>query len=392
MEFLTTTQCLLWGSLFMLFYIYAGYPLLIALLAGFKKRFCTKPVPSGPLPESFSIVMVGHNEAGNLRQKIESILAADPPVPLQEFLAVADGSTDNSREMVETFADPRIQHIQVENRSGKPSGLNMAVPRCRGEVVVLTDARQPLSPNALQLLLERFRDPDIGVVSGELEFKQDKEDSGASQGIGFYWQYEKFIRHREGCVASVPGATGALYAIRAKLFQPVPDNIILDDVAIPMQAVMQGARCVFEPGALAFDRPSVSSQKENVRKRRTLAGNLQLLKYYPRLLVPVLNPIWFQFVSHKLLRLFSPLFLLVALGGNINLLGTGMLYSGLLAGQGVFYAAAMLGMLWQGKARRPRIPAICYMFVSLNVAAALAWWDALSGRHTSVWDRSDKHE
>ena len=127
--------------------------------------------------------------------------------------------------------------------------------------------------------------------------------STISDGVGLYWRYEKQIRRDESATGSVVGATGAIYAMRRSLWQPLPHDTILDDVLTPMRCVMAGYRVVFEERACAFDRTAPDANAEGRRKLRTLAGNYQLLWLEPRLLLPWRNPLWLQFVSHKVGRL-----------------------------------------------------------------------------------------
>jgi hypothetical protein len=185
---------------------------------------------------------------------------------------------------------------------------------------------------------------------------------------------------------SVPGATGALYALRKSLFQPIPPQTILDDVVIPMQAVMQGFRCLFEPLAIAFDLPSDSVSKESTRKRRTIAGVAQLVVMRPAWLLPWRNPIWFEYVSHKLLRLASPLLLLTLFCSNMALAAEPFFF-GCLALQSIFYLSALAGWLCQQSGHRVSAFAAQLMFVSLNVTTLAALWDAVRGRFQVKWQR-----
>src|SRR5262249_39474146 len=147
--------------------------------------------------------------------------------------------------------------------------------------------------------------------------------SAVAEGVGLYWQYEKTLRRLESSVASMLGATGAIYALRRRLWRPLPEGTILDDVLTPMRTVLLGYRMVFEPGAKAFDAAPIRSEKEMRRKVRTLAGNLQLLGLEPRLLLPVVNPVWVQFVSHKLGRLIVPYALIGAMTASLALAQAG---------------------------------------------------------------------
>ena len=359
-----------------LFYIYVGYPAVLYVLS----RLSPRPVRKAPWPGQCSVVIAAYNEAARLPGKIENITASSAAGQIAEIVIASDGSDDDTAAVVRGIADPRIRLVEFSDRRGKAAVLNDVVPQCRSDVVVFTDARQDIAPGALAGLLSDFSDEQVGVVSGELVFRGEAA-TAASKGIGFYWRYEKYIRRNESRFGSVPGATGAFYAIRRKLFRPIHEDSLLDDVAIPMQAVMQGSRCVFEEQAVVFDLPSSSVAEENIRKRRTIAGNAQLIRLYPCWLLPWRNPIWFQYVSHKLGRLLSPFFLAGALAASL-ILFRDPLYAIALAGQVVLYGMAMIGWLFS-----IRWCGIATVFVLLNLTTLRALADAAAGRFNVKWER-----
>lgn len=384
-------ESLCWLSLIGLAYIYVGYPCLIWLLA---RMFPARGVVVTPaeleLP-TVSVVIVGHNEGRTLPTKVRNLLALHGAERIVEVWIGSDGSTDDTASALASINDPRLHVVEFAERRGKPAGINALVPRCQGEIVLLADARQEFDPSALSKLLQRFADPTIGVVSGELLFRSTS-GSTTAEGIGFYWTYEKLIRNAEGRYHGVPGATGAIYALRRELFRPIPEETILDDVAIPMLASAGGHRCVFEPGAFAYDDPAASLEKESIRKRRTIAGNAQLLRLFPgwclpRWLTRSGHPLWFEFTSHKLARLLSPLLLVSALVTSIAL-SAAPLYQALLALQLMGYAAALVG--WWTQACGIRIKAFGppLLFLSLNLTTLAALGDALLGRYRVTWRKT----
>ncbi|MEZ6065829.1 MAG: glycosyltransferase family 2 protein [Planctomycetaceae bacterium] len=385
-----------WLSAAAVLYIYAGYPLLV-WLAG-RLRSSGAGQLHGTTPDDLSVVIVVCNEAHRLRAKLDSLLAADCADRIREVLIGSDGSDDDTTAVLASYPDPRVRLIHFNERRGKPAVLNEVIPHCQSELVILTDARQPLEPDAISMLAARFADPRVGVVSGELMFRTSHEATATAIGMGAYWSYEKFIRKSESRFRSVPGATGAFYAIRKSLFRRVPDNTLLDDVVIPMQAIEQGYRCLLESGAIAWDTPSQSNRQEAIRKRRTIAGAAQLLVNQPRWLLPWKNPIWWEFVSHKLLRLISPLLLLLTLGSNLALVAspssgplarlTTLPYQGTLALQCGFYLLALLAWLLTRAGRKAAILSPVLMFVSLNITTLLALWDATRGRYRATWQRA----
>jgi cellulose synthase/poly-beta-1,6-N-acetylglucosamine synthase-like glycosyltransferase len=337
--------------------------------------------------QKVSVVIACHDEAVRIKNKLLELLSSPQACFIDEILIGSDGSNDDIAASIAALNDPRIRLVEFSNRRGKPAVLNDLVPQCRNEILVLCDARQILSDNAIPELLANFADPKVGVVSGELMFRQSSNDSTAGHGIGAYWRYEKMIRRAEAQFRSVPGATGAVYAIRREAFQKIPDSTLLDDVVIPMVAVTQGWRCVFERNAIAWDVPSDSLGREAVRKRRTIAGAAQLIVHHPSWLLPWKNPIWLEFVSHKILRLVSPALLLIVAVTNI-LLVSQLPYSLLLLGQISFYYSAFAGWLCQRLGRPSSIFGVQALFLMLNVTTVAALFDAIRGRFRVTWERS----
>jgi len=382
-------QLLFFTCLAVLIYIYAGYPLLVWSRARARARTGRNiGGPSTDVGEAIvSVVIVAHNEARTLPRKIRSLLASENAVRIREILIGSDGSTDETERVLAELNEPRVKVIGFNERRGKPSVLNDLVPRCQSELILLADARQLFDPKCIERLIAQFADPTVGVVSGELVLRAESTESTAAAGIGFYWRYEKFIRRCESLWRGVPGATGACYMLRKPLFQPIPPATILDDVAIPMQAVVRGYRCLFEPEAIVFDEPSKSTGQESVRKRRTIAGVAQLACLFPQWLLPWRNPLWFEYMSHKMLRLASPVFMALTLLTNVALVDL-PLYRFLLLTQTAFYTSAFVGWCYQATGRGSRLFGPPLMFVTLNVTTAAAIWDALFARYRVVWQKT----
>ena len=378
-----------WGSLAAIGYIFAGYPLLVRTAA----QFWPAAEETTASNASVSILTAAGNEAARLPAKLDSLLACDGADRITEIVVGSDGSTDETVATLQAYPDRRVRVVAFEQRRGKSAVLADLIPTLTGDVVILTDARQAVSPAAIEALTTRLTDPAVGVVSGELIFV-DSDGSPAAEGMGAYWTYEKLIRKAESRFRSVPGATGALYAVRRSCLRPPPDDALLDDVAIPMRVVEQGYRCVFEPKAIAYDRPSGSTTQESVRKRRTIAGVVQLVMQHPRWLVPRWlwrqgNPIWWEFVSHKVARLLAPPLLLGCLVANVWLAAGGSSpYSALLLGQTAFYGAAAAGWLAGRMGRPVRLLSVPLMFLALNGTTVLALWDAARGRFAAAWKRA----
>ncbi|MFO1093224.1 MAG: glycosyltransferase family 2 protein [Planctomycetaceae bacterium] len=374
---------LFWFCVALLGYTYVGYPLLV-WAAGYCRRV---RLDREPWTKPISVVLVAHNEGARIARKLDGIFASDCQTQICEVLVGSDGSTDDTALVVQAYPDDRVRLVAFPERRGKAACLNELIPECQAELVVLTDVRQELDRTAIRELCANFADVRVGVASGELILRPVDEISAASRGIVAYWNYEKFIRKCESRFRSVPGATGAFYAVRKNIFRPIPQATVLDDVAIPLRIIARGYHCAFDPAAVAYDEPSRTHRQEAIRKRRTIAGCLQLLKQAPEWLDPRENPIWWEFVSHKVLRLMSP-WLLGLLAVTNALLTPYDPYFYLMALQGVFYLLAALGWHYQRNGQVSRIGGALLIFVTLNLTTVTAWWDAVRGRFSPTWQRA----
>jgi biofilm PGA synthesis N-glycosyltransferase PgaC len=274
------------------------------------------------------------------------------------------------------YADRGVRLVRQERRSGKAACLNAGVPRASGEIIVLCDARQRFSAGTISELAANFADAQVGAVSGELFI--ESAESGVGGGVDLYWKLEKFIRESEARFSSVIGATGAVYAIRKELFEPLPVDTLLDDVVIPMRIALRGYRVGFDPGAPAFDPQTTDPAREKRRKLRTLAGNFQLLFRYPAWLSPRRTGLWWQLLSHKYARVFAPFFM-ASMWVTNALLSPIDLYRWLFQAHCGFYLLALLGGLLPGA--KSRLLSIPSGFVFLNLMAVGGLWNYLRGAY-----------
>jgi hypothetical protein len=261
------------------------------------------------------------------------------------------------------------------------------LPLASGEVVVLADARQRFDDQAIRMLVANFADPRVGAVSGELVFEAERPDGESQQGVGLYWRCEKAIRRWESLFDSTVGATGAIYAVRKSLIERMPDDTILDDVEMPMSVVRQGARVIFEPRAIAYDRLAISAVQEFVRKERTIAGTCQLLWRDRWMWSPARNRLWVQTVSHKAVRLASPLCHAALLTANLWLLDEAFYKTAFAAHAGLILAAS-IAALWPSARARVRGLAVAHTMAMLNIATVVGIGRFLLGRQAAAWDRT----
>lgn len=350
---------LFWLSLGIVLYVYVGYPAVLAVWARMVRRPLHRSDSHRP---SVSVVIAARNEAERLPARIENLLASDYPAGRLEIVIVSDGSVDGTaravapyvlqRDALQPASMPSVRFIE-RPAAGKAAALNHGVAAARHELIVFADARQRFAPDTIRRLAANFADPAVGAASGELvlDCETGSADSTVADGVSTYWRYEKWLRARESEIDSMLGATGAVYAMRRECWRELPAGTILDDVLAPMRAVLAGYRVIFDPRARAFDTAAPDASTEARRKSRTLAGNYQILSREPRLLVPGVNRVFVQYVSHKVGRLFVPWALVGLFVSSIALAAGSTLYLVAAAGQILFYGLAIYGALLERRTR-----------------------------------------
>ena len=369
-----------WACAAALVYTYIGYPLLVGTLAAtFARR-----VGRRGIEPTVSVLLVARDEQARIAERLANLTGLDYPPDRVEILLGSDGSTDATVSAARPYAD-RVRVFDFPVPRGKAAVLNDLAAHAQGEILAFADARQSFSTEAMRALVAPFSDPRVGGVSGELVLDDPRGRSEVGAGVGAYWRYEKAIRKAESAVGSTVGATGAIYAIRRALYARIPPDTILDDVLIPMHVVREGYRVVFEPKALAFDRASDDARQEFRRKVRTIAGNFQLFAREPWLLVPLRNPVWFQTVSHKALRLLGPAFLAGTFLASL-VLASEPVYGAALLAQTLVLTAALVGSRQRETRRTIPGASAALVFVLLQAATVVAFVRFAQGRLAGIWE------
>ncbi len=376
-----SADLIFWLAIALAGYTFAGYPALALVLAKVQRKSTAADLAHGRSPKStdeslvdatppVTVVLAARNECGRLRGRIENLLASDYPADRIDILIVDDGSDDGSCEVVRSLGLRRTRVLRLPEAGGKALALNAAMGEVRTPITVFADARQRFSPGTIAALVAALAEPGVAVVSGEVHTLGADADGNAVAADGSYARIERALRHAEGQLGWAHAACGAVYAIRTEIFRTLPAGLVLDDVFTPIQALRQGLRIRVEPAAVAADTPSQALHQEFRRKLRTLSGNWQLIALQPWLLSPTANPVWFAWVSHKLLRLLAPWALLAAFVSSA--LATGALARAAFWLQLGAYGIAAATVYAPRLMRHVPLATTAGSFVTLNAAALLS--------------------
>lgn len=362
-------------ALAFLIYTYILYPVIIWLMSRFLGKRVLKRMPD-ELP-SITVIVCVFNGEKVIKSRIENLFSLDYPSDKINVIIVADGCTDTTCEQVESCNYSNVKLIRYENNKGKSYALSKSLEHVDTDLILFADVRQRFAVDVLKQMLPYFHDENVGAVTGNLLIEESEGDPG------LYWRYEKSVRKCESEYSSLVGVTGAIYMARTKLMPVFPSDIVLDDMYGPLSIVKQGYRVVYCEQAYAFDSGSLTLKEEFDRKVRTLAGNYQLMQVLPWTLNPFKNPVFFEFISHKVCRLLVPYFMILSFIGSLfsnNWFGTFMFYSQLL-----LYILAIMLYLYSYKKKGKT--SFILTFIMLNLAALKASMVYWSSSTNSIWKK-----
>lgn len=369
-----------WLSLATLFYIYAGYPLLLVLLS----RFCRRRQPEPGYTPFLSILVAAYNEERGIKQKIDQTLTLNYPANKIEIIVLSDGSTDRTDEIVESLADPRVRLLHVTGRKGKTNAQNEGAKIARGEVLIFSDATTIYHPQALCYLASNYADPCVGAASGRYEYFDPEGKSPMGLGTATFWNYENFIKMMQSRIGTISGCCGCIYSVRREAYTPLAPDVI-SDLVQPLHVIRKGYRVVFEDRALAYEETTQSTSEEFSMRVRVVTRGIRGLLSVPALLTPwKFGWVSFQLWSHKILRWLVPLILLLLLASNLSLWRQPF-YRLVILGQAIFYAMTVLSLLLPIQ-RLWKPLGIPLYFCTLNAAAFCSVIEVLRGKKYVAWD------
>lgn len=381
----TAAVIVFWSSLALIVYTYAGYPLLVSIVGSFFPALRRDPNHE----PTVSVLIPAYNEDATIAKKVEQTLSLDYPPEKLEIVVVSDGSTDRTNEIMAAFNHPQVRFFAAP-RGGKTQAQNFGVERCRGEIIVFSDATSIYRRDAIRQLVPYFADPSVGAVSGVCRFFDGREGKSPT-GLGqiLYGGYEHSIRLFQSRIATATACSGPIYATRRSLYVPLPPDACSDMVE-PLEIVRHGARVVYAPEALASEASTKSARSEfKMRVRVTTQGIHGLVGARDLMLGARGWWVAFQIVSHKAARYFLPVPLLLLLASSAVLAPHDVFARLLFAAQAGFYlvaAAALVLPLGQfGK-----ILSLPLYFCTGNAAVVLSAFEALRGNRFAVWDTGRK--
>jgi cellulose synthase/poly-beta-1,6-N-acetylglucosamine synthase-like glycosyltransferase len=365
-----------------LLYTYIGYPILLVLVSGLRRRAVNRLPGTTP---TVTVIITAYNEERDLAAKLENTLALDYEPEKVEVIVASDCSSDRTDEIARSFASRGVKLHRQANRLGKTAAQNAAVEQASGEILLFSDATTLYQPDVLRAIVPNFADPTVGCVAGRLIYL-DPAQTNIGRGARSYWDYEVFLKRHESNACSLIGVSGCMYAVRRSAYVPMY-NEACSDFLIATKMVEQNLRAVYEPSAVCTEETNRAGHKELHMRVRIIAQTFTDLWRHRAMMNPWRSGFYaVQLLSHKVMRYLVPVFLLLVLAISLALAPSSLFYAVAALAQVCFYIAAVTGWLLERAGRHSRLLALPQYFFLANLAALIAFYKFVSGERYARWE------
>lgn len=392
-----TLEILFWVALFIIFYSYLGYGILLYVIIKLRRMLGIGKPFSGndDYQPEVTLFVAAYNEKDYIDDKLKNSFELNYPKDKVRHVWVTDGSDDGTPDLLRKYDGVEVYHEDA--RGGKIGAMNRGMKFVKSPIVIFSDGNTTLGIESIQEIVNLFKDPKVGCVSGEKRIIKKDADAAAGAGEGIYWKYESTLKKWDAELYSVVGAAGELFAIRTELWQEVEKDTLLDDFIISLRVAMSGYTIGYNPEAYAIETASANVKEELKRKIRISAGGIQsVVRLRPLLNVFKYGTLSFQYISHRVLRwTLTPLLLLCIIPINFVLAyNSGMdisnIYTLLFYGQILFYAASLLGWFLENRKIKVKILFVPYYFFIMNLSVFLGFKRYLKGSQSVNWARAKR--
>jgi cellulose synthase/poly-beta-1,6-N-acetylglucosamine synthase-like glycosyltransferase len=333
--------------------------------------------------------MAAYNEEKVMEEKINSIFQSNYPVGLIEVCVGSDNSSDNTNKILERLSQkyPNLKTFFYNERNGKIKIINDLFSKANADILIITDANVMFDKNTIQELVHSTSDEKVGLVDTRMLHSGIQAD-GISKQENLYISNEVKVKNHEGMLwGTMMGPFGGCYAVKKSLFKPIPLNFLVDDFFVNMNVLTQGYKAVSNLNAKVYEDVSNNLMHEFKRKVRIATGDFQNLWHFLSVFKNLFSPVSFCFFSHKVLRWFTPFFLLLAFISLVflSLLGAKLYLYFLLTGV-LFLLLVFVERLAAVIHINIGVLRILTHFFYMNTALMVGFFKFLLGVKSSVWE------
>ncbi len=372
-------------SLILILHSYILYPLSIWLFSLFVKKNYTIDNLYKP---KVSVIISAFNEEKVIENTIRKLIDSDYPKEMFEIIVGSDNSEDGTNSILDNLSIefPNLKVIKFTERRGKARVLNDLYKMASSNVFIFCDANTLYKPDAIGKMVSFYKNPEVGGVSGKLKLLDFEESKLSGTQETKYWDFETWLKEKEGKLGILIGANGGIYSLRKELFFEVPTtHPVSDDFYLTLKVLEAKKDFLYINDAIGEELTAPTIKAEFNRKVRTTSNNIYTIKAIKNLLKPTFGLRAYGLWSHKIIRWLSPILLAVLFLTNLLLFNESIFYKIFLLAQLTFYLSGFCGLLFKKFDFFLQPLLMIYYFIITNVAMFLGLIKFIMRKQTNLW-------
>ncbi len=251
-----------------------------------RKEIKQKHPPELPAYPMVSIVIPCYNEADHIEEVIEHLHHID--YPQYEIIAVNDGSSDETAEILQRLLDKsdKLRVVDFVKNQGKATGLNMAAMVSRGEYLVCIDGDSILEPDAVNWMMRHFlQNPRVGAITGKPKIRNRSTILGKLQ-VGEFSAIIGMIKRAQSIYGKIFAVSGVVTAFRKAALHDIgywSTDMITEDIDVCWRMQIRHWSVKFEPHAMCWILMPETLKGLWKQRVRWAQGGAEVLFKYPHI-------------------------------------------------------------------------------------------------------------
>lgn len=240
-----------------------------------------------------SILIPAHNEDKVIANTIEAMLNLNYPKDKLKIVVINDGSKDNTKQIIESYAakDSQVVLFDIpkgEGGKGKSRTLNLGVKTVTSDVIAIYDADNTPDPQSLRYLIANLiSDPELGGVIGK--FRTVNKDRNLLtrfiniETLSFQsmlqagrWQMHK--------IATLPGTNLVLWTKIIQELDGWDEEALTEDSELSIRIYEHGYKIKFVPYAITYEQEPESWKVWIKQRVRWVRGNNYVISKFFKLI------------------------------------------------------------------------------------------------------------
>jgi biofilm PGA synthesis N-glycosyltransferase PgaC len=247
-------EMICFGYPFVMAYYWMSGGLLYRWLRGRYEPLFANP-PKLPEYPSVSVLLPCFNEEAQLEETLGALMRIN--YPDFEVIAINDGSTDRTAEMLDGFAArlPRLRVAHLARNQGKSTAMNIGALLARHEIIVATDGDALLDRNCLTWFVRRFQsDERLGGLTGNPRIRNRATLLGRLQ-VGEFSSIVGLIKRAQTVWGTLFTVSGVMCAFRKRSLHEAGwwnTNTLTDDVDLSWRIQLKDWFIAYEPKSICW--------------------------------------------------------------------------------------------------------------------------------------------